>query len=156
MRESPIFIIDTDAAKLRGILAARASEREGRDQAHLDDLATELERAIVVDAEAVPNGVVMVNSGVEVVDLTSGVRREFTLVFPVEADPVAGKVSVLAPLGCALMGCREGDVVEWEMPGGLQRLRIDRVSSPESAPAAGMRHAKRVPGRATAHGEGIA
>jgi regulator of nucleoside diphosphate kinase len=154
MRESPIFIIDTDAAKLRGILASRASEKEGRDQEHLLDLAEELERAFVVGADAVPAGVIMVNSEVEVVDLLSGEHRELTLVFPSEADPVAGRVSVLAPLGCALMGYREGDIVDWEMPGGLRRMRIDRVSSPNAATTAGARVAKRAPS-ALAHGEGM-
>ena len=127
MRESPIFITDRDAAKLRGLLAARAADREGRDQEHLFDLATELERAHVVNADTVPVGVVVVNSRVQVTDLVSGDRRELTLVFPSEADPAAGRVSVLAPLGCALMGCREGEIVEWEMPGGLRRLKIVKV-----------------------------
>jgi regulator of nucleoside diphosphate kinase len=135
MRESPIFIIDTDAAKLRGLLASRTGARVGRDHEHLFDLAAELERAFVVDAGAVPSGVVTLNSLVHVTDLLTGDRRALTLVFPSEADPAAGRVSVLAPLGCALVGCREGERVEWEMPGGLRRLRIDKVTAPEAPPA---------------------
>jgi regulator of nucleoside diphosphate kinase len=129
MRNLPIFIVDTDAAKLRGLLAARFADRQGRDQEHLEDLASELERAFVVDAGAVPSGVVMLDSEVRVADLLSGERRDLTVVFPSEADPPAGRISVLAPLGCALMGSRQGEVVEWEMPGGLRRLRIDKVTA---------------------------
>ena len=124
MRNSPIYIVDADEARLRGLLASRAGDRRGRDQEHLLELAEELERAFVVDANDVPGGVVMLHSRVQVMDLTSGERRELTLVFPSEADPAAGRISVLAPLGCALMGYREGDIVEWEMPGGLRRLQI--------------------------------
>lgn len=130
MRDSPIFIIDKDAAKLRGMLAARWGERNGLDQEHLLDLSWELERASVVHADAVPSGVVMLNSQVQVTDRLTGERHTMTLVFPSEADPVAGRVSVLAPLGCALMGSRAGEIVEWTMPGGLRSLKIDKVSSP--------------------------
>lgn len=129
MRESPIFIVDTDAAKLRGLLAGRTRANDARDQEHLLRLGAELERAFVMKAGAVPRGVVMLNSEVQVVDQSSGVRRELTVVFPSESDPSAGRVSVLAPLGCALMGQHEGEIVEWEVPGGLRRLRIEKVTS---------------------------
>lgn len=145
MRESAIFIIDTDAAKLRGMLSTQVHDRSGRDQGHMLDLALELERAFVVKADAVPSGVVMLHSRVQVTDLLSGQCRELTLVFPSEADPVSGRISVLAPLGCALMGYREGQIVEWQMPGGLRRLRIDKVGSPGEAPEAPTGEAGRMP-----------
>jgi regulator of nucleoside diphosphate kinase len=128
MRENPIYILESDAAKLRGLLASRGGHADGRDQEHLSDLASELERAFLVSAEAVPSGVATLNSHVQIVDLVSGERRELTLVFPSAADPGSGRISVLAPLGCALVGCREGEIVEWEMPGGPRRLRIDKVT----------------------------
>ena len=129
MRNSPIFIIDTDAARLRGLLATRSAGAAGRDHEHLSDLASELERAFVVGDDAAPAGIVMMYSRVRVTDLDSGASRELTLVFPPDADPNQGRISVLAPLGCALMGCGEGEIVEWEMPGGLRRLRLDQVTS---------------------------
>ena len=132
MRESQIFITEPDAARLRGLLAGRAGD--SRDQEHLDELASELERANVVAANAVPPGVVALHSQVRVVDLATGERQQLTLVFPWEASPLAGRVSVLAPLGCALMGYREGDVVDWLMPGGPRRLRIEEVQAPEGNP----------------------
>lgn len=133
MRNAPIFIIDKDAAKLRGMLAARKGDRNGLDEEHLLDLSGELERASVVHADAIPSGVVLLNSRVQLTDRLTGKRHTMTLVFPSEADPGAGRVSVLAPLGCALMGSRVGEIVEWTMPGGLRRLQIDKVSSPEAS-----------------------
>jgi regulator of nucleoside diphosphate kinase len=95
----------------------------------LHELESELERAIVVAREAVPAQVVAMDSAVSVLDLASGQRREYTLVYPADADPAAGRISVLAPLGTALLGYRQGDELEWLMPGGLRRLRIESVRS---------------------------
>jgi len=71
--------------------------------------------------------VVTLHAAVRVRDLESGERQELTLVSPREADVSAGRISVLAPLGTALIGYRQGDVVERLMPGGLRRLLIEEV-----------------------------
>ena len=128
MRRPAIVVTEADARRLRGLLAARRASGF-RDEAHLDDLASELERALLVSADAVPADVVVMDSAVRVRDLSNGEPREFTLVYPAEADLAAGRISVLAPLGTALLGFREGDEVEWLMPGGLRRLRIEQVRS---------------------------
>jgi regulator of nucleoside diphosphate kinase len=98
-----------------------------RDQEHLDELGAELERAFIAEPGEVPVDVITMHTRIQVLDLTSQERRELELVFPWESDPAAGRVSVLAPLGTALLGHREGDEVEWTMPGGLRRLRVERV-----------------------------
>ena len=134
MRNSPIVITRIDAARLRELLAARARARAGRDQDHLDELAAELERAVIAAANDVPADVIAIHSRVEILDLVSGERRELVLVLPGESDASAGKISVLAPLGTALLGYRAGDEVEWLMPGGLRRLRVESVSPPEEGP----------------------
>ena len=125
MRNRPIVINRTDAARLRDLLAARA--RVERDQDHLHELQSELERARIAEADEVSDDVISIHARVDVLDLTSGERRELTLVLPRESDPGAGRISVLAPLGTALLGYRTGDEVEWLMPGGLRRLRIEAV-----------------------------
>ncbi len=125
MRNHPIFVTEPDALRLRDLLAARSSAV--RDQDHLHGLTVELERATVLEPRRVPSDVVTMQAHVEVLDLMSGERRELTLVFPWQADVSAGRISVLAPLGTALLGYREGDEVEWAMPGGLRRLRIEKV-----------------------------
>jgi regulator of nucleoside diphosphate kinase len=67
-----------------------------------------------------------------VLDLTSGARHEWKLVFPAEADVSAQRISVLAPLGTALLGYGEGDEFEWEVPGGLRRIRVEKVQQPKA------------------------
>ena len=128
MRDRPIIIPSSDAARLRGLLAARAAAAQ--DHAHLQKLSVELERALVLDSDEVPSHVITMHSRANVLDLMSGARHEWTLVFPAEADVSAHRISVLAPLGTALLGYREGDDVEWEMPGGLRRLRVEKVQQP--------------------------
>jgi regulator of nucleoside diphosphate kinase len=128
VREHPIVITESDAEKLRELLAARA--RAKHDQDHLHELAAELERALIAKPFEESEDVITMHARVQVLDLVSGKRRELVLVFPREADLSAGRISVLAPLGTALLGYREGDEVEWLMPGGLRRLRIERVRQP--------------------------
>jgi regulator of nucleoside diphosphate kinase len=123
-----IVVAEADARRLRGLLAARR-QSTAHDGEHLRQLELELERAVLVSAHAVPPEVVTMDSAVSVLDLASGESHDYTLVYPAEADPSAGRISVLAPLGTALLGYREGDELEWKMPGGLRRLRIESVRS---------------------------
>jgi regulator of nucleoside diphosphate kinase len=97
-------------------------------------LERELERAILVKPEAVPANVVTMNSEVEVLDLDTNEQRCVTLVFPSMAGIDRGRLSVLAPLGTALLGSREGNRVEWSTPRGVRRLQVTRVVyQPEAA-----------------------
>ncbi len=126
MRELPIIVSDVDVYRLRGLLGA-ASGDSFLDHAHLDELRNELERAIVLPLGEVPHGVVTMGAKVQVRDLGSGRIEGFELVYPREADPTSHRLSVLAPLGTALLGNSEGDAVEWRMPGGTRCFRIERV-----------------------------
>jgi regulator of nucleoside diphosphate kinase len=127
MRESHIIVSDRDVSRLRGLLNAR-SDATFRDQGHLHQLRSELERALVLPAGELPVGIVTIDSEVRVVDLDSGKRSVMTLVLPREAEVGEQRISVLAPLGTALLGFRAGDDVEWEMPGGTRRLHIEHVT----------------------------
>jgi regulator of nucleoside diphosphate kinase len=137
MRNRPIVITQTDAARLRELLATRA--HAARDQDHLEELGEELERARIAESNEVPVDVITIHTRIQVLDLISGERRELTLVLPRESDAGAGRISVLAPLGIALLGYRVGDEVEWQMPGGLRRLRIERVLQPEDQQVSAVR-----------------
>lgn len=134
MRLRPIVLSEADAQRLRGLLAARAASTH--DQEHLLELQAELERAVVRAPSEVPADVVAMNAQVSVLDLATGERRQFALVLPAEADVTAQRISVLAPLGTAVLGNHEGDEVEWVMPGGLRTLRIERVRQAEPVDAA--------------------
>lgn len=97
-------------------------------------LERELERGDVVAPREVPKGVVTMNSRVRFRDLASRERETYTLVYPADADVENGRLSVLAPLGAALLGARVGDVVECRTPGGVRRLTVERVLyQPEAA-----------------------
>jgi regulator of nucleoside diphosphate kinase len=132
MRDIPILITEPDAAKLRGLLAAFATAQ--RDHGHLEELTLELERALLVGPDDLPRDVVTMHARVRVADLVTGERDDLVLVFPGQADVAARRVSVLAPIGTALLGYREGDEVEWVTPGGLRRLRIEKVTQPSMSP----------------------
>ena len=125
MRKKSIVVTESDARMLRNLLERSAKTRH--DGEHLHELTVELERAIVLEHDEIAHKVVTLNKRVEVLDLDTGARQEVTLVGPADADVSARRISVLAPLGTALLGYQEGDDVEWLMPGGLRRLRIDRV-----------------------------
>ena len=98
-------------------------------------LEGELARAAVVPRAEIPRDVVTMNSRVVFENETTGERREITLVYPHEADIDAGKISVLVPVGTALLGLRVGQSIDWELPsGGKHRYRvIDVPYQPESA-----------------------
>ena len=123
-----IVVAEADAHRLRGLLALRR-ESTLHDETHLHELESELERAVLVERSVLPPGVIAMDSAVRVLDLSSGQRREYTLVYPANANLALGRVSVLAPLGTALLGYREGDEFEWLMPGGIRCLRIEKVRS---------------------------
>jgi regulator of nucleoside diphosphate kinase len=97
-------------------------------------LEQELARGRVVAPTSVPKGVVTMNSKVRFVDLGTREKETYTLVYPEQASVDDAKLSVLAPLGTALLGASVGDVVECRTPGGLRRLKIDRILyQPEAA-----------------------
>lgn len=91
-------------------------------------LRAELERAIVVPADALPAGVVSMYSQVRYRDEHAGVSRQIQIVLPEDADVAQGKVSVLAPVGAALLGLETGQVIDWRFPAGeMRRLRVEEV-----------------------------
>jgi len=133
MDQRKIAITDHDARRLGEILNV-AGEFKYRDRADLAALAGELRRAQIVDARNVPDKVVTMNSRLVVEDLDSRQDMEFSLVFPAAANADEGRISVLSPVGTALLGYSEGDVVEWAVPAGRRRLLVKKVVyQPEAA-----------------------
>lgn len=121
-----IIVSDRDAQTLRQLLQLPPSAR-GADKENFQRLAGELARAQVVPAAELPPDVVALDSTVVCRNLATGESQEFTLVLPGEADPTEGRLSVLAPIGTALLGYREGDEIEWPIPSGTVRMRLDSV-----------------------------
>ncbi len=133
MSQRNIVITESDMARLRALVDTSVGFRK-HDQAHLESLQQELESATVIDTDQVPPDVITMNSRVRVTDLDTGARCVFQIVFPRDADIAKGRISVLAPIGTALLGYRVGDHVEWDVPGGRRHFRIERVEyQPEAA-----------------------
>lgn len=134
MTQRSIKITRTDMKKLSSLIEAWRYHR-GKDHGHLEALEEELDRAEVLEPDAAPSGVVAMNSWVTVTDMNTGQRHEYQIVFPRDANFTEGKISVLAPIGTALLGYSIGHEVEWNVPGGVRCLRIDDVSQEKAEPA---------------------
>ena len=135
MKKRTLIISGADRQRLEALIdSARADSRVRED--YLTALEAELRRARVVPAGKVPPDVVTMNSVVRLRDLDSDEAEEYELVYPGDADMAHNRISVLAPIGTAILGYRVGDVIEWPVPAGLRRLRVEEVLyQPERAGA---------------------
>jgi len=131
--DGAIFVTAEDKERLIALVEGR--RRHGREDGRtLEALEEELDRAFVIDARELPADVVTLDSRVRLVDLDSGEVLLFTVVLPSRANADEGRISVLAPLGMAVLGYRTQDVIEWDVPAGRRRLRVQRVVyQPEAA-----------------------
>jgi regulator of nucleoside diphosphate kinase len=121
-----IIVTEFDKRRLLGLI--EIFRDRSADAACLDVLELELERADTVEPQKVPADVVTMNSTVELVDLDTRDRRTLTVVFPGAANAALGRVSVLAPVGLALLGARQGAQIECPTPGGTRRVLVERIS----------------------------
>jgi regulator of nucleoside diphosphate kinase len=122
---SDIVLTATDERRLAQLLQAKANDLERNTLELLED---ELQRATIVDSSQIPADVVTMNSVVSFEDLETGQRSEVTLVYPSASSGTEGRVSILAPIGSALLGLSVGDSIEWPVPGGhSRRLRVTAV-----------------------------
>lgn len=119
-----IIVSRTDLVRLESLLESP----QWRDQPASEALLDELARARVVEDDARPADVVGMHSVVECIDDNNGHRHQLTLVYPHESDAEAHKVSILAPVGSALLGLSVGQSIDWDVPGGRRlRLRVTAV-----------------------------
>ena len=115
--EQDITLTDFDLRRLLPVI-------DLHDSAASESLATELHRADIVAQRAVPADVVTMNSEVVYQDLATLERRTVRVVYPKDADASRGLISVLAPIGTALLGLRIGQSIEWTVPKGTKRIRV--------------------------------
>ena len=126
MKSHTIILTTADHEELSQATAA-AGKLSERGRAEMTALRAELARAKILDGKDLPPDLITMNSRAELLDLETGERMEFTLVFPKDANIEAGKISVLAPLGTAMLGYRVGDEFEWHVPYGIRRLKVTDV-----------------------------
>ncbi len=133
MEPRDIYITNYDLSRLKELLQVSLSFAE-KDRELLESLQEELDRAHIVESTAIPHDVVTMNARVRLRDLETNEEMIYTLVFPSEANVAQQKISVLAPIGTAILGYRIGDTVEWRVPAGIRRLRIEEILyQPEAA-----------------------
>ena len=126
----PLLMSRLDVERIESLLETPAAQNVDTSA-----LEAELERATIVEPAQMPPDVITMNSTARFLDETSGEERELTLIFPRDADGSAEKVSILAPVGSALLGLHVGDSIEWPLPGGRTiRLRVLSIRyQPEAA-----------------------
>ena len=124
-----IYITQADMNRLRSLMQTMTSGRED-----LQKLRAELDQAQVLAPVDIPPDVITMNSKAQLRDLEDGELMTYTLVFPAKANVDEGLISVLAPVGTAMLGHRVGDEFEWHVPAGPIRLRVEKVLyQPEAA-----------------------
>ena len=135
MKNRTIIMSDEDHRRLVALIESARYDASLSE----DDLAAlegELKRARVVPRSRVPSEVITMNSVVRLRDLDTEGLEEYELVYPADADVAHNRISVLAPVGTAILGYRLGDVIEWPVPAGPRRLRVEEVLyQPERAGA---------------------
>ncbi len=133
-RKRTILVTESDMNRLEKLLEMLEDAPGVRDKEHLAQLDEELRRAKVVAPRSIPADVITMNSRIRVKDLDTETEMVYHLVFPGEADVEQNKISILAPIGTALIGYRVGDTLEWKVPAGVKRLKIEEiVYQPEAA-----------------------
>jgi len=126
MESKKIRVTENDYKKLREAIR-EAKSNDYRNSVYIQQLEGELDRAEIVPGERIPEDVITMNSRVLLTDLADGEPMELTLVFPADSGRGAGVVSVLAPIGTAMIGYRVGDEFEWDTPDGKTRLRVEKI-----------------------------
>ncbi|MCO8120893.1 nucleoside diphosphate kinase regulator [Stieleria sp. TO1_6] len=126
MARKQIIITKADHERLEQLFLSRVAGAF-RNKPYLNGLRGELDIAQIVDPSEVPCDVITMNSTVRLRDIKEKETETFTLVYPDEANIAEGKLSILAPLGTAILGYRVGDLVQWQVPTGMGRWRVEEL-----------------------------
>lgn len=126
MTRRKIIITIEDYQQLDALLTSDVARLvSGPDR--LEELQIELNRAQIVSQDDVPADVVTMNSVVTLRDLDTNEIETYSLVYPDSADIARHKLSVLAPIGTAILGYRVNDELRWRVPDGWRRLKVEQV-----------------------------
>jgi len=126
MHGGAILVTEPDMLKLAQLLEGQRRWPALEDE-HRGGLCPVLASAQIVRDDEVPQDVITLHSTVRAKDLEAGTDHKHALVMPEHASDAAGLVSVLSPLGAALLGRREGDEIEYRVPGDTRRLMVQQV-----------------------------
>ena len=128
-----IVVTSLDMQRLHDLIRT-TREAHLEDPQYLDALENELSQAQVIESGEVPGDVITMNSTVQVRVDDQKRLQTWTVVYPQDANMDENRISVLAPLGTALLGYRVGDTLEWQVPAGQRRYSIVKIlHQPEAA-----------------------
>jgi len=120
-----MFITVNDYQRITGLIEFAALQNKNREIA--DRLMKELKYAKTFPQDKISDNIVTMNSRVLLRDVASGREVEVTITYPQDADSKEQKISVFSTIGVALLGCREGDITSWRVPGGIGRFKVEKV-----------------------------
>jgi len=121
MKDDVILMTERDYLRIKHILSFQNSDE-------FENLELELDRAKIIDEASVPSGLVQMNTKFKFEVVTEKKEMTITIVYPEDANFAEGKISVLAPLGSALIGLQIGQEINWMFPDGkLKKLKILEV-----------------------------
>lgn len=133
MQNRRIFVTEEDMERLKYVVQS-VTTTSSKDWEHLEMLQRELDRAEVVPSEDIPADVVTMNSRVLLRNLDTGIETTYTLVFPRNANAAQGRISVLAPIGTAMIGYRAADEIISQSPAGERHFKVKKILfQPEAA-----------------------
>ncbi len=121
-----IYITKSDYEKLTKMLKDGINN-DLKNQKYITDLISELEKCEIINQKEALKDIVTINSKVSFKFLDSDKEMSYLIVLPQDADVKAGKISVLSPIGTALIGYSAGDILEWDLPSGVKKIKIQKV-----------------------------
>ncbi|MBN8855272.1 MAG: hypothetical protein BGO55_24295 [Sphingobacteriales bacterium 50-39] len=126
--EQPLILREDDYQILVSFLKdGRYARRE--DARFVTDLELEIRKATLVTKDQFPRDVVRLNSRIRIIDSDRDSSMDLILVTPDKADIKERKISVLAPIGTALLGLKKGTTIRWEVPGGKREFTVMEVTN---------------------------
>ncbi len=129
----PQNIKDIETARGHGDLSENAEyhaaqETNGLLRARINELKNKIATCEVVDPDSTPKDRVVFGARVTIENLSTGEEKQYRVLGPYDSDPNEGTISFSSPLGRAMLGKEEGDVVEFRSPGGIQKMEIIEVN----------------------------
>lgn len=125
MKPTPTFC-KTDYQFLRELISKSKNSTNAKEA---NQLSQELDRAVISKESELDNSIVRINSYVTIEDVKAKKQMKIQIVLPSYADLKQSKISILAPLSVAIIGFKENDEVDWELPAGIKTLKIIAVNN---------------------------
>lgn len=119
-----LIISSKDYNTLNSLLGQQSTQFTYQEARQLSE---ELKKMKVMASDVMPVETIGINSEVSILDVKSGNTMQFKITLPSLANMKEKRVSIFAPISIALLGFKKGDLIEWQMPGGIKQLKVKKV-----------------------------